>query len=191
MKPVQNRETLPSSLNVFCWLWLLDQEAGSGPTSSKHSRKLNRLDDTVLFTVADREAFLVVRTSPLFPLILFCQELPHLLLRMEIICIWRDMISLLWFKKKKKTFLGKCLLWHWHRWKLDCLGCAQTVTDCDIKQFLQCSSACFLQDIRFSTFDFLLLCSSQGLHHGGQWTDRACQNLICWSSGGYCVTFIL
>lgn len=94
MKPVQNRETLPSSLNVFCWLWLLDQEGGSGPTGLKYSRKLNRLDDIVLFTVADRESFLLVCLSLLFPLFFFLSallsELPHLLLRTQIICIWRD-----------------------------------------------------------------------------------------------------
>lgn len=94
MKPVQNRETLPSSLNVFCWLWLLDQEGGSGPTGLKYSRKLNRLDDIVLFTVADRESFLLVCLSLLFPFFFFLSallsELPHLLLRTQIICIWRD-----------------------------------------------------------------------------------------------------
>lgn len=31
------------------------QEDGSGPTGLKYSRKLNRLDDIVLFTVADKE----------------------------------------------------------------------------------------------------------------------------------------
>lgn len=94
MKPVQNRETLPSSLNVFCWLWLLDQEGGSEPTGLNYSRKLNRLDDIVLFTVADRESFLLVCLSLLFLLFFFLSallsELPHLLLRTQIICIWRD-----------------------------------------------------------------------------------------------------
>lgn len=57
MKPVHNKETLPSSLNGFCWLYLLYQEGGSEPTSLKYSRKLNMLDDdVVLFTVADKES---------------------------------------------------------------------------------------------------------------------------------------
>lgn len=63
MKPIQDREALQSSLNAFCCLQLLCQEGGSRPTSLKYSRKLNRLDDIVLFTVADKEPSLSASLS--------------------------------------------------------------------------------------------------------------------------------
>lgn len=62
----QNKETLPGTLNAFCWLELACQNGGSVPAGLKCGGKLNRLDD-IVFVYGGRQGDFFASQAVFFP----------------------------------------------------------------------------------------------------------------------------